>query len=169
MIRYPRKIRNFNAFIDGVGYAGLATAAALPNLMLQVDRHRGAGMDGGTPIDMGQEDMQASVTLAQWMPELVKMLGRPDTTMTLRPTERSNAGDFEAAAFVCTIGGLWSGLEFANLEPGGTSQTITLNLAADYYRMVYQGDELCEIDFKAGKRVIGGTDQLAALRREMGV
>ncbi|RYH02825.1 hypothetical protein EU805_09520 [Salipiger sp. IMCC34102] len=35
--------------------------------------------------------------------------------------------------------------------------------------MVYRGSELCEIDFKAGKRVIGGVDQLAAMHREMGI
>ena len=170
MIRYPRKITNYNAFIDGFGYAGLATAAKMPNLKLQTERHRGAGMDGGTPIDLGQEDMQASLTLSEWRTEAIQLLGRRDARLTLRPTQKAGAeGDFDADAFICSMGGLWNGIEFADLGAGKGDVTQTVMLEADYFRMVYQGNELCEIDFRAGKRVVGGVDQLAAARAAMGI
>ena len=170
MIRYPRKITNFNAFVDGIGYAGLVTTAKMPNIMLQTERHRGAGQDGGTPIDLGQEDMQSSLTFAEWRAEVLQLVGRSDARLTLRPTQTSGAaGGFEADAFICTLGGLWTGIEFADLGAGKGDVTQTATLEADFLRMVYRGNELCEIDIKAGKRVIGGVDQLAAARSAMGI
>jgi P2 family phage contractile tail tube protein len=44
-------IRNFNAFLDGVSYAGRALEAKIPELKMQVANHRGAGMDGVASVD----------------------------------------------------------------------------------------------------------------------
>ena len=43
---YPRFIRNFNVFIDGVSYFGRAVEAKLPDVKVATSAHRGAGMDG---------------------------------------------------------------------------------------------------------------------------
>jgi len=42
-------------------------------------------------------------------------------------------------------------------------------MEVDYYRLEKDGEELWEIDIENGVRVIGGVDQLAELRRAMGI
>lgn len=166
MQQYPRTIRNFNAFIDGVSFAGRVLEGKIPEVKLTTAAHRGGGMDGPVAQDMGTEAMQAEVTLAEWVPDLVTLIGTRKR-MVLRPVARGQH-DFSADAFIATLGGLWSTNNFADLKPG-SDMPLKLTLEVDYFRMLKDGDELFEIDIEAGKRVVGGIDQLAATRAAMGL
>ncbi|AZV77880.1 phage major tail tube protein [Parasedimentitalea marina] len=163
---YPRTIRNFNAFLDGVSYAGRATEGKLPELKMQVANHRGAGMDGVSPVDMGTEAMNAEVTLSEWSPNAVKLFGTRKR-LVLRPAAMGE-DDFSADTYVATLGGRWTSTNFGDLKPG-SDVPLKLSLAVDYFRLTMNGDELFEIDILAGKRVIGGVDQVVELRKAMGV
>lgn len=165
MMQYPRTIRNFNAFVDGVSYAGKVLEGKLPELKLQLANHRGAGMDAPIAIDMGMEAMKTELTLAEWPPELIKMFGTRQR-MTLRPGAMGEH-DFTADSYVATLGGRWTVTNFADLKPGSDAP-LKLTLDVDYFRMVKDGDTLFEIDVEAGKRIIGGVDQLAGMRAAMG-
>lgn len=166
MMQYPRKIRDYNAFIDGQSYGGRATEAKLPEVKLQLANHRGSGMDGSVAQDMGLEALRAELTLAEWPPELIKLIGTR-RRMTLRPAARGE-GDFTATSYVATLGGLWSAVNFGDLKPG-SDVPLKLVLEVDYFRLLCDGEELFEIDIQAGKRVVGGVDQLAAMRQAMGL
>lgn len=163
---YPRKIRNFSSFIDGVSYAGRALEGKLPELKLQLASHRGGGMDGPVAQDMGTEAMKAELTLADWPPELITLFGTRQR-MTLRPAAKGEH-DFSADSYVATLGGLWTVVNFSDLKPG-SDVPLKLTLEVDYFRMQHNGAELFEIDIEAGKRVIGGVDQLGELRKAMGL
>jgi P2 family phage contractile tail tube protein len=163
---YPRTIRNYNCFIDGVSYMGKSTEAKLPELKLVLANHRGAGMDGTVAQDMGMEALQSEVTMSEWSPELIKMFGT-NQRMTLRPAAMGQS-DFTADSFVATMGGKWTVVNFADLKPG-SDVPMKLMLEVDYYRLLKDGDELFEIDIEAGKRIIGGVDQLAGIRAAMGI
>ncbi|MGR3501615.1 phage major tail tube protein [Pseudaestuariivita sp.] len=165
MINYPRTIRNFNAFVDGIGYAGIATEGKLPDLKLNEADHRGGGMDGIVAIDMGMEKMQATVTVAEWRPELITLFGTR-RQMTLRPGELGE-DNYDAVPMVATMRGRWSSDEFNDLKPG-SEVPLKLTVSVDYFRFVHNGIELFEIDVRAGKRVIGGVDQMASMRAAMG-
>ncbi|MFV1464620.1 phage major tail tube protein [Phaeobacter sp. JH57H2] len=165
MIQYPRTIRNFGAFVDGRSYCGRVTEGKLPELKLQLANHRGSGMDGTVAQDMGMEALRCELTLAEWPPELVKMFGTRKR-LTLRPGAMGEE-DFSSDTYVATVGGLFAVTNFADLKPG-SDVPMKLTLEADYFRLLHDGEELFEIDVRAGKRVIGGVDQLAALRASMG-
>ncbi len=123
-------------------------------------------MDGPIAQDMGMEAMQAEMTLAEWPPELIKMFGTRQR-MTLRPPGAIGEDGFSADSFVATLGGRFSVVNMADLKPG-SDVPLKLTLEVDYFRMLHNGDELFEIDIEAGKRIIGGVDQLAELRAAMG-
>ncbi len=163
----PRKIRNFNVFIDGRSYFGIATEAKLPQPKLQTEAHRGAGMDGPVGIDMGMEGMSAEVTMSEWDPTLLKMLGTTGNRLVLRPVAESSV-DTGTDAIVATIGGLFTSTEFGDLKPGADTP-LKLMIDVRYYRLTVNGAEVHEIDFANGKRVIGGVDQLRGIRRAMGL
>jgi P2 family phage contractile tail tube protein len=165
MMQYPRTIRNFGAFIDGRSYCGRVTEGKLAELKMQTASHRGAGMDAPVAVDMGMEAMRTELTLAEWPPELIKMFGTRQR-LTLRPGAMGEE-DFTADTFVATVGGRFSVTNFADLKPGSDAP-LKLTIETDYFRMLHNGEELFEIDVKAGKRIIGGVDQLEALRASMG-
>ena len=165
-MQYPRTIRNFNAFVDGVSYAGRVLEGKIPEIKIQTASHRGGGMDGSVAVDMGTEAMQAEITLAEWPPELIKMVGTRQR-MVLRPGAMGE-DDFSADSFVATLGGRWTVVNFSDLKPGSDTP-LKLTLEVDYYRLQHNGEELFEIDIQAGKRVIGGIDQLAGIRSAMGM
>ena len=166
MMQYPRTIRGFNAFVDGVSYAGRVLEGKLPELKMQAANHRGGGMDAPISIDMGMEAMQAELTLAEWPPELIKMFGTRQR-MTLRPGAMGES-DFTADSYVGTIGGRWTVVNFGDLKQG-SDVPLKLMLETDYFRLQLDGEDLIEIDIEAGKRIIGGVDQLASMRAAMGL
>jgi hypothetical protein len=162
----PRKIKNFNAFVDGLSYFGLAEEAKLPQVTVMTEAHRGAGMDGPIGIDMGVEGMTSEITFSEWRPELLKKPGTQQR-FVLRPAAAGDAGE-GADTIIATIGGLITGHELGDLKPG-TNATLKLKMDVRTYKLEINGEQIHEIDLVNGIRVIGGVDQLADLRRAMGL
>jgi P2 family phage contractile tail tube protein len=162
----PRTLRNFNAFVDGISYFGLATEAKLPQLKIMTEAHRGAGMDGPVGIDMGTEGMTSEITFGEWSPELLKKPGTQQR-FVLRPAAAGEVGD-GADTIIATIGGLITAAETGDLKPG-TMATLKLMMDVRYYRLEINGEQIHEVDLVNGVRVVGGVDQLADVRRAMGL
>lgn len=164
IIQYPEIISNFSAFIDGISYAGRCTKAKVPQFKIQTKSHRGAGMDGGRPVDMGSEDMSTELTFADWPPAVVKLIGT-EQRVTLRPAHK--ARDHTAIGWIVTIGCLWNDLSPEGL---GAGEETPLKIGGEvfYFRLEREGEELLEIDIERGIRRVGNVDQLAELRRKMG-
>lgn len=163
---YPRTIRSYNAFLDGTTYYGLAVEATLPNLTLVTEDHRGAGMDQAIAIDMGMERMTCDINFAEYRPELIKRFGTK-ARLVLRPAAVGE-DSFEADSHVYTIGARWTGVEPGKLKQGALS-LLMLKGSVDYFRIEQNGTELVEIDVVNAVRKIGGVDQLASIRKAMGL
>lgn len=161
----PRVIRNFNAFVDGLSYFGIATEAKLPQLKIMTEAHRGAGMDGPVGIDMGIEGMTSEITFAEWKPELLAKTGTQQR-FVLRPASAGDAGEVDT--IIATLGGLITGAETGDLKPL-TNATLKLMMDVRTYRLEINGAVIHDVDLVNGRRVIGGVDQLADIRRAMGV
>jgi P2 family phage contractile tail tube protein len=123
-------------------------------------------MDGPVGIDMGTEALAAEVTLAEHRPELIRMLGG-QRRLVLRPAQIGPDGT-DTDTIIATIGGLITSTESGDLKPGANA-TLKLIWDVRYYRLEMNGAELIEIDKVAGIRRIGGIDQLAEMRRAMGI
>ena len=163
---YPRFIRNFNVFIDGVSYFGRAVEAKLPDVKVATAAHRGAGMDGPIGIDMGLEGMTAEASMAEWDPVVLKKIGTAQR-LVFRPAAM-RADETEATPIIATIGGLVTAHELPGLKPGENS-VAKLTVDVRTYRLEIGGETVFDIDLPNGKRVVGGVDQLASIRRAMGL
>lgn len=166
MSPYPRIIRNFNVFIDGVSYFGRALEAKLPDVKIATAAHRGAGMDGPVGVDMGLEAMSAEVSMAEWDPVLLKKFGTLQR-LVFRPAALSD-DVAEATPIIATVGGLITAHELPNVKPGENS-VLKLTVDVRTYRLEVGGDEVWNIDLVNAKRVVGGVDQLASIRKAMGL
>ena len=162
----PRVIRNFNAFWDGISYFGLAELAKLTAVKIQTEAHRGAGMDGPVGQDVGMEAMSAEITFTEWAPAVLVKLGRLER-FVLRPA-MSSATDFGAQPIIATLSGLITTSEPDDLKPG-TPSKLKMTMDVRAYRLELDGVVMFDIDLVNARRVIGGTDQLAELRRAMGI
>lgn len=163
---YPKQIRNFNAFVDGVSYFGRATEGKLPDLKVMTAAYRGAGMDGPVGVDMGLEAMKAELTFAEWDPALARLIGRVNR-FVMRPVHKGEDGGI-ADTMIYTIGGLITISEKGAFKPGSES-LLKMTIDLRTYRYEHNGEVIWDIDLEAGKRVIGGVDQLADHRRAMGI
>ncbi len=162
----PKFIRNFNLFADGQSYKGRATLVKLPSLKIMTEGHRGAGMDAPVGIDMGMEGMTAEYTIAEWSPDLLAMLGKVQR-FVCRPAAQDEMGGIETA-YIVSMGGLITAPEFDDVKPGANSN---LKIVQDIRTFKFEVDNrvMYDIDIVNGKRMINGVDQLAGLRRAMGL
>lgn len=163
---FPKYIRNFNVFVDGVSYFGKATEGKLPDVKIQTAAHRGAGMDGPVGIDMGMEGMTTTASFAEWDPVLLKKIGTQQR-LVFRPAARGE-DSFEATPIIATISGLVTAQELPDVKPGENS-VLKVSIDTRYYKLEIDGATIWEIDLVNAKRIIGGTDQLASIRAAMGI
>lgn len=163
---YPRKIRNFNAFLDGISYFGIVSAGKLPALKIKTAAHRGSGMDAEMGVDMGMEAMKSELTFDEFRPEVIKKFGRKER-IVMRPAAMGE-DDFEADTNIFTIGGRIIENNFDDLGAGSDSKLMIV-MDVDFYQIEQNGETLVKIDVENGVRIIGGFDQLASIRQAMGI
>lgn len=162
----PRVIKNFNAFLDGISYFGLVDVGKLPVVKLQTEAHRNSGMDGPVGLDVGMEGMTSEITFSEWSATVLGKLGRQER-FVFRPAMTSST-DFSAQAVIATMTGLVTTSEPEDLKAGTVSK-LKMMMDVRAYKLELDGVVVFDIDLVNGKRIIGGTDQLAELRRAMGV
>ena len=162
----PRVLKNFNGFVNGIGYAGLIDEAELPEVVLKMEEHRAGGMDAPYEIDMGQEAMSMKMTIAEPAAQIITALAT-GTRIQLRGSfVRDHDGS--RVAVVAEIGA-----RPKKLSPGswkaGEKAPLEHEFAVDYFRWTQGGVELIEIDVVNMIRRIGGVDQLAGIRSDLGM
>lgn len=165
-MNFPRHIRDFNAFLDGFGYLGIAQKATLPAVKINTAQFRGAGMEGPRAVDMGLDAMTADITFAEYVPRLFDLLGTI-VTFTLRPGERSRE-DGESRPYIFTMDGLITAPSFDGLESGKESM-MKVHMEVDRLRVSVDGVAKWDLSNSPGApRIVNGIDQLAGIRAAMG-
>ncbi len=165
----PRVLRNFNAFVNGVGYAGRISEVELPELAVKTEEHRGGGMDGVAEIDMGLEVMTAKYTFAEYAKQVIGLWGNMDGNGARVQLRGALQRDNEAAipmtvdihgGFKTNTLGTWKAGDLASNE---AVQTIR-------YLKIQMGDDVVvEIDIDNMIRIVDGVDQLASIRAAIGM
>lgn len=164
-IRMPKTLKNFNVFIEGEGFAGVATEIQLPNIEVNEDDHRAGGMDMPRSIDMGLSKLEVTVTLTEVNATVMKTVAvhdgsnkewkaygalNDDESTSADPTEvimRGKVTKHEPSAY-----------------KSGEKTEDKFTLALKYYKYSVKGDVVYEIDNDNLKRLIGGEDQMESIR-----
>jgi len=162
-------LRNFNLFVDGRGYAGNILEFTPPALKVKEQEFRAGGMDSSITLDMGMEKMEAKFTLSQFNPEILKLWGLLDGShkqFTARGSVESQNGTKQPV--VIQMSGTLRQVESGAWKPGDKVELkFTASLVS--YRYTQAGTTLVDIDVLNMKRVIGGVDQLAQQRANLGL
>lgn len=165
-IRQPGTIKGFTAFIDGYGQAGVTTGGKLPVVKVKTEGHRDGGMDGEEDLDLGIEKLEWEITLSELSAIGLKLVGRTNAPITLRGSMEDEDGNKRPV--VAQMRGLVIGADPG--EWGEVKKTeFKLSGTANYYRLTIGGEEIYEIDVRGLVRRIGGVDQLAQRRANLGL
>lgn len=165
----PRTLKNFNLFVNGVGYAGKVDEVTLPVLKVKTEEHRAGGMDAGVELDMGMEKLEGKFVLSDYDPSVAKLLGglSADTPINFRGAIQAQ-GEPTAQAVVVKMTGFIKSRDNGSNKTGDKSST-TFEFAARSYQETINGEVVVDIDVVNMKRVIGGVDQMESQRAAIGI
>lgn len=162
----PRILKNWQAFVNGVGYAGLLPKFEAPEVSRKMEAHRAGGMDGEFEMDMGMEAMTAKLTMDEPIADIISAFADGGGRVQVRGSfVRDNDGS--RVAVVQEIGGRWKKINLGDWE-AGSKAPIEEEVAVDYYRVNIGGTDVIEIDVVNMIRIIGGVDELEGLRADIG-
>lgn len=161
-----QKLKNFNLYIDGFGYAGNVDEVQLPAINVTAEDYRAGGMDAPIEIDMGMEKLEATFKVSKFDKNLLAKFGARNIPFVLRGALEDLDGT--VTPLVVNLTGSIHGQETDAATPG-TLVAMTFRFAAHAY--TYRlGDEIIhDIDVLNMKRVINSVDRLAAIRGAIGL
>lgn len=168
MSAQPQVLKNCNAFIDGVGYAGHVIELEPPKMTIKEEEHRAGGMDVPVGQDMGMEKLEAKAVISKSEKALQGLFGKPGVTVIFRGAYVEQGGKVVAAVHTCT--GKMISNESGAWKPGEKdSGNITAMFSLEAYKYEIDGQVIYDIDALNMKRVIDGEDQLEAQRAAIGL
>lgn len=161
--------KNFNAFVDGRGYAGQVDEFNAPKLTLQTEEFRAGGMDVPIDVTMGMEKMVTDFSLMAYDR---KMLGHFGVTegarIPLVLRESLESFDGTITSVVHTMRGKITELDPGTSKPGSLP-LLKVSMSLTYYKMQHGDQVVHEIDAENMVRIINGVDILAAARNALGI
>jgi P2 family phage contractile tail tube protein len=166
----PKKLKNFALFGDGESWVGEIPSVTLPKITRKTEEYRAGGMHGPVEIDLGHEKLELSIKAGGLKTQLITMLG----AQTVGANVFRFAGAYQdettgqvSAAEIIIRGRLreWN----PNEAKAGEDNDHEFTIAASYYKLTVNAEELLEIDVPGMVFRVGGTDQYSAIRAAIGM
>ncbi|MCW8966892.1 MAG: phage major tail tube protein [Candidatus Pacearchaeota archaeon] len=167
----PKKLKNFNGFIDGVGYAGRIIEQTLPKLARKMEEYRAGGMNGPIDVDMGQEKMESEFSIAEFSRDVLLqygVTGADGVQMRFRGAAVSDSAGSETDAIEVVMRGRFKEIDMGTVKTGeDTPMKVSASLS--YYKYVLNDETLIEIDLLNMVEIVGGEDRLKEQREAIGL
>lgn len=163
----PRVLKNFNSYVNGRGFQGRIDEHELPEITIKTDEHRAGGMDAPVELDMGMEAMTTKVTVSDPDSPLLKLLGVPGTRIVSRGSFVRDS-DNSRVPVVVEMGGKFKKTGMGSWK-SGEKAPFEHEATLDFYSLTVGGEEIYYIDVHNMVRRIGGVDQLAGIRQDIGL
>lgn len=161
-IKIPRKLKNFNIFVDGLGFAGKAEEASLQTLTVRSEDHT-AGLDTPYPVDMGMETPQLFFDLAEPSGDAVKHFAKANEIgITLLATCNNDESTASEPVSV-TARGFIGSMDLGNWN-AGNKVTAKFTMKLIYVKVKALDGSTFELDLKNNKRMVNGTDVVEVIR-----
>jgi P2 family phage contractile tail tube protein len=160
-------LKNYQAFLEKVGFMGDVKEYAPPNPTVQTEDARGAGLDAALSVDMGMEPMEASLTFLTYDATVLRAWGKADDGREISVRGALQDMDGNTVSVKHILRGRIPALE-QGAWVAGQIPDLKLTMKVHSYRCEHGGEVIHEIDIENAVRIIDGVDQLAALRDAIG-
>lgn len=161
-------LKNFNLFVDGRGYAGKAEEVTPPKLNIKTEELRAGGMDAPISIDMGMEKLEASFSLVEYDPDVLKQFGVVSGNAVQLTLRGALTDDETTSPMVIKLQGMFTEIDMGTFKAGDKG-AIKCSVACRYYSLEIDSRKIIEIDVDNMTRIIDGTDTLAEIRSALGL
>jgi P2 family phage contractile tail tube protein len=130
-----------------------------------MEEHRGGGSDTPIELDMGMELMSAKLTVAEYNPALMGLIGTVARVQLRGALVRDNEA---AVPMIVEMHGMFKKSTMGNWKAGDLSSN-ELEVSLRYVKITIAESVVTEIDAENTVRIINGVDQLASQRAAMGM
>lgn len=159
----PKILKNFNAYVDGRGYAGRVEELTLPKLTIKTEEYLGAGMSAPIEVDMGMEKLEMDVSFAEYEAEIFKLLGLTNGKEIGITIRGAMQGAGQPESIVVYVRGYLKEMDMGSWKPAEKS-TLKCSFSCTYFKLTINNVQLIEIDPQNMIRNVNGTDQLSAFK-----
>ena len=166
----PAVLKNFNVFVDGDSYAGVAKTLSLPEIAKTTEEFRGAGMIGSIDLDMGFEKLDATITYTgidiRHFAQLAKCAVDAVPIRFVGAYERQDTCQHVVREVY--MRGSVTNMQLGDQELGSINEQ-DLTYSVTYLRVVDDGVELLELDVVNGIFNVGGIDKTSEINNLLGL
>lgn len=166
----PPKLKDLMMFGSGLAYLGQVASFTLPKLTRKLDDWRGGGMDGVIKIDLGSEAMEAEWSLGGPMREVLAqyaVVGVAGVGLRFACAyQQDDTG--EVVSVEVEVRGRHEEIDMGEQKLGEGGE-FKVKTAIAFYRLVWNGVTLIEIDVLAGTLIVDGIDRRAEIRAAIGI
>lgn len=162
-------LKNINAFVDGVGFAGQVEDYNPPKQTLQTEDFKGGGMFAPLEITMGMEKLECDFSIIAYDQGVLgnfTLVEGQQISFTFRGFLESYDGT--NASVTHNITGKIKELDRGTWKAGEKSM-LKITVAASYFKELRNSVVISEIDVLNMIYNINGTDILAAARAALGM
>jgi len=170
MSQLPEFVKQANLIVDGFGKLGKMENAQLPKMVEKSEDWRGGGMLGDVEIELGFEKMEFAFKVGGVDSQIVKLWGlKKNAIKPFQLLGNAVAEDTgEAKGVAAYIRGRLKEVEFDEWKAGGSLGMLSGTVAINYYRLIINKEEMIEYDPVNIVLKIGGEDQVADMRANLG-
>jgi hypothetical protein len=162
-------LKNLNAFVNGIGYAGQVDEYNPPKQTLKLEEFMGGGMFAPAEITMAMEKMEADLSILAYDALILSDFSIAEgnnTSLTVRGHLESFDGTKSGVVHI--LRGKIKELDRGSWKPGEKA-LLKLSMAVTYFKETRDGVVIHEIDPANMKYVVGGIDVLAIARANLGI
>jgi len=166
----PKRLKDFDIYIDGVSYMGRATEVTLPKLSRKMEEYTAAGV-GPVELDQGMEKLEAEITLSEYATDALKLFaqnGVDAVRLHFRGAALSDEASSQFDAIEVIMGGRFKEMDFGSAKKGEET-TLKLSAALSYYKYVVNGERIMEFDVVNRIEYMGGEDRMGPIREALGM
>jgi len=165
----PNKLRDFNMFHEGGSWMGVANEVTLPKLKRRLEEMKTG--NGAIKHDLGQDAMEAEITLEDFRPEIMRQYGLINNAgvalrfagAVITQDSTENTDSLEVI-----MRGRWEEIDHDTAKKG-ENHTTKAKLAVSYYKLMINGEDIIEVDHANYIEVVNGDDRLAEQRKAIGL
>lgn len=168
---FPRKLKQMALFNEGAAWVGETVSVTLPKLDRKLEGYRGGGMSRPAKIDMGGgDDLDLEATYGGPMREILGQYAMVSMSGVYQrfvgSYENDDTGEITAIEVVTR--GRHEEIEMGEQKPGEAGE-FKVKSALVYYKLVWDGVTVIEIDILGGIETVDGVDRMAAHRAALGI
>lgn len=165
------KITGFNVYLDGNSLLGKASEVKLPEVGYAMSEHKALGKFAAAEYPVGLEMMTMEIKWDSYYQEIYRKLVHPYQRLQLQI--RANVSQFTPAGKTGDIPLVWhvtctpKKINFGDVKFQEDNAPES-EFSVYRFKAVENGQDILEVDTEANILKIGGVDQLAAWRQNLG-